>query len=109
MPMSHLTAIWLGLVALAAAAVAQPATAQTVLFEGARLITGDGSAAVENTAILTERGVITRIARNGEITAPAGATRIDLTGKTVMPAIIATHVHPGFQRGLTYVAENFKR
>src|SRR5262249_41635771 len=109
MPMSHLTAAWFGLIALAASASAQPATAQTMLFEGARLITGDGSAVLENTAILAERGTITRIARNGEIAAPAGATRIDLAGKIVMPAIIATHVHPGFQSGLTYVAENFKR
>src|SRR5262249_49620932 len=109
MPMFHLTAAWFGLAALAAATVAQPATAQTVLFEGARLIAGDGSAALENTGILVERGTITRIARSGEITAPAGATRIDLAGKTVMPAIIATHVHPGFQSGLTYLAENFTR
>jgi imidazolonepropionase-like amidohydrolase len=109
MPMSHLTAAWFGLAALAAAAVAPPATAQTVLFEGARVIAGDGSAALENGAILAERGTITRIGRAGEIAPPAGATRIDLAGKTVMPAIIATHVHPGFQSGLTYVAENFKR
>jgi len=107
--MSRRVAAWFGLVALAAATFAWPASAQTVLFEGARLITGDGGAAVENSAILAERGTITRIARSGEITAPAGATRIDLAGKTVMPAIIATHVHPGFQSGLTYLAENFKR
>ena len=59
------------------------------LFEGARLIAGDGSAAVENAAILVERGIITRIGRSGEIAAPAGAARIDLAGKTVMPALIA--------------------
>jgi imidazolonepropionase-like amidohydrolase len=109
MPMSQLTAAWFGLAALAAAAVAQPASAQTVLFEGARLIAGDGSAALENSAILVERGAITRIGRSGEIAAPAGTTRIELAGKTVMPAIIAPHVHPGFQSGLTYLAENFKR
>jgi len=107
--MSHHAAVWFGFVAFAAAGFAQPAGAQTVLFEGARVIAGDGSAALENATILAERGIITRIARSGEISAPAGATRIDLAGKTVMPAIIATHVHPGFQSGLTYVAENFKR
>jgi imidazolonepropionase-like amidohydrolase len=107
--MFHHTAAWFGLVAFAAASFAQPAGAQTVLFEGARVIAGNGSAVLENATILAERGAITRIARSGEIAAPAGATRIDLAGKTVMPAIIATHVHPGFQSGLTYVAENFKR
>src|SRR5439155_8301995 len=29
----------------------------------------------------------------GQITVPAGAARVDLTGKTVMPAIIDTHKH----------------
>ena len=30
--------------------------------------------------------------------APAGATRIDLAGKTVMPAIVNAHVHFGYER-----------
>jgi imidazolonepropionase-like amidohydrolase len=97
------------LFAIAAALVAQPAHAQTVLFEGARVIPGDGSPAIENGAILVERGLITRIGRKGDVAAPAGATRVDLDGKTVMPAIISTHVHPGFQQGLAYLAQNFTR
>jgi imidazolonepropionase-like amidohydrolase len=97
------------LLAIAAAVVAQPANSQTVLLEGARVIPGDGSPAIENGAILVERGLITRIGRKGEVTAPAGATRVDLDGKSVMPAIIATHVHPGFQQGLAYLAQNFTR
>jgi imidazolonepropionase-like amidohydrolase len=58
---------------------------------------------------LVEGGIITRIGRRGDIAAPAGAVRIDLDGKTVMPAIVSAHVHPGFQRGLTYSADNFTR
>src|SRR5262245_29582769 len=91
-----------------AAFAAEPAPAQT-LFEGACVIPGDGSAAIENAAVLVEGGMITRIGRRGEIAAPAGGSRVDLGGKTVMPAIISTHVHPGFQKGLTYSAENFTR
>jgi imidazolonepropionase-like amidohydrolase len=86
-----------------------PAPAQTVLFEGARIISGDGSAPVESGALLAEGGTITRIARKGEIALPAGARRVELDGKTLMPAIISSHVHPGFQRGLSYRAENFTR
>jgi imidazolonepropionase-like amidohydrolase len=93
---------------IVAAFVAPPAPAQT-LFEGARLIPGDGSAAVEDAAFLVEGGVIVRIGRRGEIAMPAGASRVDLAGKTVMPALISTHVHPGFQKGLSYAAENFTR
>src|SRR5260370_7597266 len=40
---------------------------------------------------------------------PAGAARIALDGKTIMPAIVSAHVHPGFQKGLTYSAANFTR
>jgi imidazolonepropionase-like amidohydrolase len=93
---------------IAAAFASQAASAQT-LFEGARVIPGDGSPAIEDAAFLVEGGTITRIGRRGEVAAPAGATRIDLAGKTVMPAIVSTHVHPGFQKGLTYSAENFTR
>ena len=89
----------LGSLLLAAALLASPAAAQTVLFEGARVIPGDGSPAIDDAALLVDGGTIARIARKGDITAPAGAVRIDLTGKTVMPAIISPHVHPGFQRG----------
>jgi imidazolonepropionase-like amidohydrolase len=94
---------------LVAMFAAQPAPAQTALLEGARVIPGDGSPAIDNAALLVERGTITRIGRKGDLALPAGGTRVDLDGKTVMPAIISTHVHPGFQKGLTYLAENFTR
>src|SRR6266404_5465061 len=58
------------------------------LFEGARLIAGDGSAPIDDSEFLVERGIIARIGRKGELTLPAGAKRVDLSGKTVMPALI---------------------
>jgi imidazolonepropionase-like amidohydrolase len=95
--------------AIIAVASAAPAPAQTLLFEAARVIPGDGSAAIENAAILVEGGMIARVGRKGEIAAPPGAILVELDGKTVMPAIISPHVHPGFQKGLTYSVENFTR
>ena len=82
---------------LGACATTTPERA-TVLYEGARLIPGDGTAAVENAAFIVVGGVITDIGRSGELLLPAGARRVDLTGKTVMPTLVSTHVHPGFQR-----------
>ncbi len=79
------------------------------LFEGARLITGDASPAIESSAFIVERGLITRVGRKGEVNAPAAVRRVDLTGKTVMPTLVNTHGHPGFQRGLTYTADNYTR
>ncbi len=94
---------------LAAAFAVERASAQTVLFEAERIIAGDGSAAIEGAAFVVENGTITRIGRRNEIALPAGARRIDLGNKTVMPALISTHVHPGFQMGLGYFAKNFTR
>jgi hypothetical protein len=111
--MGEIDSVWKCAVPLLAAAIIAaapaPAPAQVILFEGARAIPGDGSAAIENAAILVEGGLIARISHKGEIAAPPGAVRVELDGKTVMPAMISPHVHPGFQKGLTYSVENFSR
>jgi imidazolonepropionase-like amidohydrolase len=90
---------------------AQPSAAspRTTLFEGARLITGDGRAPIENSAFLVENARFTRVGRKGEIAAPAGAGRIDLTGKTVIPALIDGHSHIGYMKNLTSGAQNYTR
>ncbi len=105
--MSRKVIAWFGLFVLALSM--QPASAQTILLEGARIIPGDASGTIENGALLIEAGTIARVGRKGEVAAPAGAVRIALDGKTIMPAIVSAHVHPGFQKGLTYSAENFTR
>ena len=64
-----------------------------VLYEGARLIIGDASAPIENGAFLVQNGQITAIGARGAVSAPAGVTHVDLTGKTVMPALVNIHVH----------------
>jgi imidazolonepropionase-like amidohydrolase len=74
----------------------QEATPSATIFEGARLITGDGSAPVENSAFVIENAKITAVGHKGEVMAPAGAARVDLTGKTVMPALVDTHTHLGW-------------
>jgi len=75
-----------------------------VLFEGARLIAGDGRAPIESSAFLVAGSTFTRVGRKGEIPLPAGATRVDLTGKTVIPALIDTHNHLGWTNQRTNVA-----
>lgn len=105
-PLSYLVVVafvflaaWFSLVegqAPLASAQGRPPSTSTV-FEGARLITGDGSAAIENSAFIVENSRFTRVGRRGEVLIPAGATRVDLTGKTVMPAMVDLHGHIGFQ------------
>ena len=74
-----------------------PATSAATLFEGARVIVGDGTV-IENGAFVVEDGRFTTVGQSGAITLPEGTARVDLTGKTVMPAIVNTHVHLGATR-----------
>ena len=83
------------ILAMAGAAVAQAPT--VTVFEGARLITGDGSAPIENSAFVVENNRFAQIGRRGEVTVPAGARRVDISGKTVMPTLVDLHGHFGFQ------------
>ena len=69
------------------------ASSDATVFEGARVIVGDGTAPIENAAIVVESGRITAVGAVSEVQAPAGAARVDLAGKTVMPAIVNAHMH----------------
>src|ERR1700752_184369 len=74
-----------------------PPPARVTVFEGARLITGDGAPPIENSAFIVESTLFTRVGRRGQAPIPAGAARVDLTGKTVMPAMVDLHGHFGYQ------------
>ena len=70
-------------------------TGNAMWFEGARLIVGDGGAPVESSAFLVEESTFTWVGRQGEREPPEGAARVDLRGKTVIPALIDAHQHIG--------------
>src|SRR5690606_22696699 len=79
-------------------ASAQPAGAAAVAFTGARIITGDGSAPIEDGLLVVADGRYLAAGSAGEVNVPAGAQRIDLAGATIMPAIIDTHAHLNRER-----------
>jgi imidazolonepropionase-like amidohydrolase len=64
-------------------------------FEGARLIVGDRTPVIESSAFLVQGDSFAWVGRKGERQPPAGAARIDLTGKTVIPGLIDGHNHIG--------------
>jgi imidazolonepropionase-like amidohydrolase len=99
-----LVAVW-----LLAAMIRVSAQNAVTIFEGARLIAGDGGAPIDGSAFIVEDDRITRVGRKGQLAAPAGARRVDLTGKTVMPALVDAHVHLGYRKGLSFSAENYTR
>jgi len=63
-----------------------------IAYEGARLIIGDGQV-IENGTLLVEQDRLVAVGASDAVEVPAGAARVDLSGRTVMPAIIDTHVH----------------
>jgi imidazolonepropionase-like amidohydrolase len=85
------------LLAACSPSVEAPGTANVTVYEGARLITGGGGAAIEDSAFAVEGDQFTQVGPRGAVTVPAGAAHVDLTGKTVMPAMVDLHGHLGFQ------------
>ena len=73
--------------------LAGQAPAGTTVFEGARLVVGDGQPPIENAAFVVTGDRIVQVGRAGAAKVPQGATRVSLTGKTVIPAIVDTHTH----------------
>ena len=63
-----------------------------VTYEGARVIVGDGSV-IEDAVFVVDDGLFTQVGAAGAVEIPEGAARMDLTGKTVMPAIVNAHLH----------------
>jgi imidazolonepropionase-like amidohydrolase len=73
--------------------LAMPASAQSVTaYEGARLIVGDGRV-IENATVVVDGAKIAQAGAAADVRVPAGAARVSLAGKTVMPMMVDTHVH----------------
>ena len=79
------------------AAAPEPAST-AIVYEGARVIIGDGSAPIENALFIVEDGEFQLVGSTAAVTIPAGATRVDLSGMTVMPMILDTHTHLNIER-----------
>lgn len=84
------------LLILSANAFAQKPTQTKILLKNLNLIDGRGGAVQTNMDILIHGE---RIAAIGKDLKSAGVRLIDLQGKTVMPAMISTHVHVGVIKG----------
>jgi len=61
-------------------------------YEGARVIVGDGRV-IENATFVVDDGRFVAVGAAGEVEVAADATRVDLTGMTVMPTIVDAHTH----------------
>jgi imidazolonepropionase-like amidohydrolase len=96
-PVTFATAsLLIGVLAACSAPGTEPPTESTTnatVFEGARLIVGDGSDPIEDSVFVVEGDRFTQVGPRGQVEVPEGAALVDLAGRTVMPAIVDTHTH----------------
>jgi imidazolonepropionase-like amidohydrolase len=72
------------------------------VFTGARLIVGDGTVIDDATFVIDSDNRFGVVGATAAVNVPAGATTVNLSGLTVMPAIVDTHTHLSRDRaGLT--------
>jgi imidazolonepropionase-like amidohydrolase len=69
-----------------------PSAANVIAYEGARLIVGTGEV-IEDAIFTVEDGRFVAVGATSAISLPEGTSRVDLSGFTVMPALIDGHVH----------------
>ena len=67
-------------------------------FTGARVIVGDGTVIENATFTLAPDKHFGLVGSTAAVTLPAGVTKVDLTGLTVMPAIVDAHTHLSRER-----------
>jgi imidazolonepropionase-like amidohydrolase len=96
-------AVAAGVFALAAPGVprmTQTPAAGAVAYVGARIIEGTGQAPVENGVLVVQNGRIVAVGPAAKTAIPAGATKVDVAGKTIMPGMINAHGHVSDVRGM---------
>jgi imidazolonepropionase-like amidohydrolase len=91
-----LTVMWLG-----AAAPRAQAPGQTTALTGARVFDGTGRPAIEQAVLVISKGRVTEVGPAASVKIPPDATRVDVSGKTIMPGLINSHGHVDGARGST--------
>lgn len=84
--------------AVLAAGLAAFAQSPPVAFTGARIIPIEG-AEIANGTVVVENGKIVAVGPAASVTIPAGAQRVDLKGKVLMPGLVDSHSHIGQPEG----------
>ncbi len=71
---------------------------ETILFKNATVWTGEKEGILQNTDVLIENGIITKVGK--KIKTPKGSREIDATGKHITAGIIDEHSHIAIQNGV---------
>jgi imidazolonepropionase-like amidohydrolase len=90
-------------------AMQPPPSGRPLVFDGARLITPNLTAPLDDAVVVVAGGRFVSAGRRADVKPPADAIRMDARGKTIVPALVNAHVHLGYDRELTFEAANFTR
>src|SRR5882757_3665160 len=106
--------LFIAAAAVALLSVATPAQqpAATTAFTGARVIDGTDRAPIDNATVLVRDGKVAAVGTAAAVTIPAGARRVALAGKTMIPGLVNAHGHVGNTVGMEqghYSAGNVAR
>src|SRR5688572_30264001 len=80
------------LLVLLAVVAAQPA-GRVLVLEHARLVDGTGRPPIDDARIVIEGERITAVGPATSVPVPAGAERVDLSGRTILPGLVDAHFH----------------
>ena len=74
-------------------------TAPVIALTHARVIDGTGAPPTEDQTIVIRDGNIVALGDSARVSPPAGATIVDLTGKSAMPGLVMMHEHLYYPTG----------
>lgn len=105
-------ALLAGVLSTILATIVLPAAAQVdtgyLLLDNVRLIVGDGQF-IENGALLIDGDTIVSVGSRAEISPSEAVTVVDLSGKTLIPAMIDSHAHIGYEGYTSWGKQNYSR
>ena len=93
MNMVTVTTVLAVVLGFAVSARAQAPGGGVTVFEGARIITGNEAGPIENGTLVVQGTRILQVGKAAEVQVPAGAARVNVAGKTIMPTVVDTHTH----------------
>ncbi len=75
-----------------------PALSQTVAFEGATIYPVSSAPISDGVLVIRDRK-ISAVGASGSVNIPRNATRVDVSGKVIIPGMVDTHSHVGSVQG----------
>ena len=80
----------------------------SIALVGARIVAMDGDRVIENGTVVVDENRITAVGPSDSVSVPSGATRIDVSGRTIIPGIVDVHAHVGSESAGILSEQNWR-